>query len=225
MTPVEVALQPIVCADSFLHEGFEALARLGQRRSAEGPEERVAFGKWAELDLDVLAVLRDWGMAGNRCSKPVYLNLAPESMALDDTFDRWLHAVEAVRAAGIQSLVIEISERTDGAVLDRRWDALLGLGAPLALDDFGRAEAGRERLELFRWDICKFEAESLQEPWVHQAIEHCRERDIELIAEKVEKEWEWQAAREQGLRLQQGYLFGKPRIVETAYSISAGVDA
>ena len=130
---------------------------------------------------------------------------------------------EALRAADLapEHLVLELTEdrllaRPDGDVLLRR---LKEVGVVLAVDDYGTGYAGLSYLERFdavsvvkldRSFTASLGAKPVSEHIVRSVVALARDCGLALVAEGVETQEQVALLRACGVRLGQGYLFGRP---------------
>lgn len=117
-----------------------------------------------------------------------------------------------------------VFEATEGEVVsDGRWLAAIlveyqRMGFLTAIDDFGAGYAGLNLLADFQPDIVKLDmalVRGVDESRPRQAIARgvlriCGELGIEVLAEGVETAGERDFFRHEGVRLMQGWLFGRP---------------
>jgi EAL domain-containing protein (putative c-di-GMP-specific phosphodiesterase class I) len=119
------------------------------------------------------------------------------------------------------NLVVELTEdrllsRADGAQL---LQALHDLGVKLAIDDFGTGYAGLVYLQRFSsLDIVKLDrsfitelgANPISEHIVRSMVELARGCGLMLVTEGVETEKQANLLHQLGVRVAQGYYFGRP---------------
>jgi EAL domain-containing protein (putative c-di-GMP-specific phosphodiesterase class I) len=129
---------------------------------------------------------------------------------------------DALEESGLapERLVLEITESvlmadTDLAV--ERLQALKGLGVALALDDFGTGYSSLSYLSRFPVDILKMDRSFLQEGSSPGArglatavVGLGATLALEVVAEGIEVPEQWDALRELGCELGQGFLFARP---------------
>jgi blue light- and temperature-responsive anti-repressor len=221
MTPqISFAFQPIADSESLGAFAYEALVRgiqgesAGQVFAAVPPDRLPYFDHDARLSAVELA-----GRLGLRTR--LSLNLLPSSVdALPECLDVLL--VHALRS-GItpEQLLIEV---TEGEVIRRPKEFIQLLnryranGVRLAIDDFGAGYSGLNLLADFQPDLIKLDmhlVRNIDRAGPRQAIARgilqvCDDLGIEVIAEGVEAVGEYHWLRRIGVRLFQGYLFGRP---------------
>jgi EAL and modified HD-GYP domain-containing signal transduction protein len=89
--------------------------------------------------------------------------------------------------------------------------ALKSAGYRLAADDFAWSEQAETLLSLV--DIAKIDLTLTPAGELPLLVERCRAFDVELLAEKVETEQQWEQCRNLGFDLFQGYLLGRPETI------------
>jgi len=85
-------------------------------------------------------------------------------------------------------------------------------GYTLALDDFVFAEKFGPLIELA--DIIKIDFFEQSLPEINQVKERLKEKKIKFLAEKIETYTQFDAAREMGFSLFQGYFFSQPEVLK-----------
>ena len=214
------AFQPIVNARTQMVTAYEALVRGPKNETADTVLRSVPRAELATFDEEcrkgALATARRLGM---RCD--LNLNLLPQGFRADrdclaSTLDM---AIEHGFAP--EQLILEV---TEGEVLGNqdRFTELIGiyrgLGMRMAVDDFGSGYSGLNVLADFQPDqikLDKFLVRGIQSRGPRQAIvrailQVCRDLGIELIAEGIESEEEYEWLLNEGVTLFQGYLFARP---------------
>lgn len=234
---ISFAFQPIADCESGSVFAYEALVRGTHRQSAAeifaavAPEALAGFDHEARLSAVVLA--QRLGLR-TRLS----LNLLPRSVEAMPTCLEGL--LQHAREAGLapEQLLIEV---TEGEVIRRPKEFIHLLnryradGVRFALDDFGAGYSGLNLLADFQPDLIKLDmhlVRNIQHAGPRQAIARgilqvCDDLGIEVIAEGVESSGECQWLRRIGVRLFQGYLFGRPAFeaLETPLFPGSAVDA
>ncbi len=214
------AFQPIVDIYACEVISYEALIRGPGNQSAyqifeQMPAERIhLFDENARIGAIRLATRLGIGCDLN-------LNLLPRGLYSSST------AIQSTIDAAnrdhlpVTRLVLEVTEGEIIADMAHFADLIneyRGLGLKVAIDDFGAGYSGLNLLVNFQPDQIKldmFLVRGIESHGPRQAIvrainQVCGDLGIDVIAEGVETtaEYEWLAS--QGLRLFQGYLFGKP---------------
>ncbi len=227
-----VHYQPIVELPSRAVVGAEALVRWRHPElGLLAPDEFIPFaedmGIIREIDRYVMRrALHDLA-AGRITGREVSVNVSPASVRAS------LPEVVAsdIREARVtpDSLVLELTERVR---FDRDPDvievlrAIGATGARVAIDDFGAGTTSLahlralpvSRLKLDRsliTDLTGPDAERARVV-VRTLTELAGHLGLEVLAEGVEDEAQAQVVHDQGVRLAQGYLFGRPGSLHTA---------
>jgi EAL and modified HD-GYP domain-containing signal transduction protein len=89
--------------------------------------------------------------------------------------------------------------------------ALKRAGYRLAADDF--TWSGRDETLLELVDIVKIDLQATPRDELATVVAACREFDVQLLAEKVESEEQWEECLDLGFDLFQGYLTGRPETI------------
>ncbi|CAN5457523.1 EAL domain-containing protein [soil metagenome] len=212
--------QPIVDLDSGALHHFEALARFSADAS---PADTIRMAE--ELDLIVafdVAVIDLVARALRAASGP--LKVAANISAVSLMAPRVLDHLERLSREGPRlrdGLLIELTETKALADLTRASHALTGLrrlGFAVCLDDFGAGSASLDYLRQFEVDFVKIDGRYVAgleaRPRDGVVLKHvaalCAEMGVSTIAEMVETAEVAQEVRRLGVRLGQGWHFGKP---------------
>jgi diguanylate cyclase (GGDEF)-like protein len=207
--------------------GVEALVRWPHR--SEGlvyPDEFVPLaertgliGPLTDFVLHrALAQCRTWRDAGRTLS--VAVNLSARSLINVDLADRIAHALDAARVQPSQ-LVLEITEtslmsdaRHVMAVLSR----LAAMGLTLAIDDFGTGYSSLSYLKrlpvkevkIDKSFVLNMHHDENDAVIVRSIVDLARNLGLRVVAEGVETPGAWQALRDMGCDLAQGYVLSRP---------------
>lgn len=187
---VLVARQPIVDAGLRLH-GYELLFR-GARGETADPE------RWtASLIVDGLAELGLRDLVGDALA---YINFSR----------RFLLEVDPLpfEPGRVVLELTEDSHHTDETLLARLRD-LRRRGYRIALDDFAYDPALEPLIALA--DVVKLDVRADGIERTAEVVERLSAFDVELLAEKVENQAEFDACRRLGFATFQGYFFARPR--------------
>jgi EAL domain-containing protein (putative c-di-GMP-specific phosphodiesterase class I) len=217
---VSFAFQPIADIESRTVFAYEALVRgrkgesAGQVFSAIPREALHAFDHAARIGAITLA-------ANLGCKTRISLNVLPGSLeSIPGCLDVLL---ETASSSGLrlEQLLLEV---TEGEAIQRPHELIQLLnryrarGIRLAIDDFGAGYSGLNLLADFQPDLIKLDmhlVRDIDRAGPRQAIARavlqvCDDLGIEVIAEGVETLGEYRWFRRIGVRLFQGYLFGRP---------------
>ncbi|MBZ0223525.1 MAG: EAL domain-containing protein [Dokdonella sp.] len=228
---LEVRLQPIEEIESGTIAGYEALIRWRHpQRGDVSPAEFIRLAEETSLIVpigdymlekvcDVLVKLRDRGR------KPlpfIALNVSARQLDDDALVDRIIGMVRA-RDLPPSRLKIEI---TEGLVLDQTRIAPLlerchAVGMPVALDDFGTGFSNLGPLLTLDFDQIKLDASfvrALDRPRgvavVGTVVAMARALNSDLVAEGVETREQRETLHRLGCRYAQGWLVGRPQLLD-----------
>ena len=218
--PFSFAFQTILDAEAgrvFAHEALirgpcgEAAAAV---LSAVEPSCLHAFDRDARISAINLAA---------RLGLPGLLSLNFLAQALETVPD----AIDSMLAAAAQlgvparNLILEVTESEiihDTQHFAQQLNAYRASGLRLAIDDFGAGYSGLNLLVDFQPDVVKLDmklvrgidAHGPRQAIARAVIQVCDDLGIEVIAEGIETEREYRWFKRTGVRLFQGYLFGRP---------------
>jgi blue light- and temperature-responsive anti-repressor len=217
---VSFAFQPIVDIDSQQIFAYEALVRGRSNESAQSvfaalqASQLHAFDRRARIQAIALAASLglDTGLS---------LNFLPQSL---ETFpDAISSTIDAVRSAGLseRKIFLEVTEGElirDLAGFSMTINQYRASGIHLAIDDFGAGHSGLNLLADFQPDVIKIDMHLVRnidsrgprQAIVRAVIQACDDLGIDVIAEGIETPPEYQWFKRAGVRLFQGYLFGRP---------------
>ena len=218
--PATFAFQPIADISARNVFAYEALARGKGGESAASVFGAVpahgmhAFDHAARMAAVKLA-------ARLRLEGRISLNVMPGCIeSMPESLDLLLQCATQSGLSPDQ-LVLEI---TEGEAVQRPkeftrlLDRYRAQGVRMAIDDFGAGYSGLNLLAYFQPDLIKFDmtlVRDIDSAGPRQAIARavlqvCDDLGIEVIAEGVETPGEYSWFRRVGVRLFQGYLFGRP---------------
>lgn len=220
-TPANLAtaFQPIVDFDTGSAVGFEALSRFPENYGL--PPRKwfdIALRLGRSLSLEVAALERALASATDIPADCfIAVNLSPLT-AMDP-------AVQEILLEQTRALVVEITEHEPFP--DTLADALKPLrdsGIRLAIDDAGAGFASFTQMLRIRPDIIKIDGtltsrvdiDPVKRALVSAVIRLAEELDAVTVAEVVEDSRQAHALRQLGVRLGQGYLFGRPTVPPTS---------
>jgi EAL domain-containing protein (putative c-di-GMP-specific phosphodiesterase class I) len=229
---VSFAFQPIVDVDSHKVFAYEALVRGPCNEPAGAVFKSIAPSQLHAFDRD--ARLRAIALAASLgLSEGLSLNFLPHSL---ETFpDAISSTLDAARAAGIaeRRIFLEVTEGElirDAAGFAQTINQYRESGVQLAIDDFGAGHSGLNLLADFQPDVIKIDMHLVREiesrgprqAIARAVIQVCDDLGIEVIAEGVETELEYRWFKRVGVRLFQGYLFGRPQFESLSAPAYAG---
>lgn len=221
---IKLLYQPIVDAASGRTTGFEAFARWspdGEQWLAPGQfmSLAVATGRTGELTRMVMAralsECRAWEQG-----RTLSINLAPRDVMRSGTAEALARLAEAAGAPP-HAIILEVTER---ALIDnpRRAEAQLKAfrahGFRIALDDFGAGWSSLSQVHRLPLDMIKIDqalsralaGDPGARTLVATIVSLSWQLGIDCTIEGVEDEAQAATARALGVRLMQGYHFGRP---------------
>jgi blue light- and temperature-responsive anti-repressor len=214
------AYQPIVDIDARDVFAYEALVRGAANEGAGAVIARIEPAKLHAFDRD--ARTRAIELAASLGLRTrLSLNLMPLSLdTLPDAIDA---TVTAARVAGIPAgnIMLEVTEGEiihNTAAFAEKMNGYRSMGLRVAIDDFGAGYAGLNLLADFQPDLIKLDMQLVRsidskgprQAIVRAVIQACDDLGIEVIAEGVETHEEYRWFKRVGVRLFQGYYFGRP---------------
>jgi EAL domain-containing protein (putative c-di-GMP-specific phosphodiesterase class I)/GGDEF domain-containing protein len=221
---IYIVYHPIVRADTRAVYGYEALAR-GQKRELRSPEVLFEVAEEANLVWELSRVVRERAVSG-------IMNKLAEGLSLFINCDAHDFADPAFRDAdpatlGIDDptrIVLEITERTAIHDYPRFRDHLAVFrekGFRVAVDDAGSGYAGLgsianldpDYIKLDMGLITNIDASPRKQNLVRTMVEFADSHGVRVVAEGVEREEEFDAVRDLGVHLVQGFLFHTPGVV------------
>ena len=224
----DIAYQPIISMRSLRALGFEALCRL--------PAESPYASAHALLDAAADAgTLRDAerSLLGNAIVKFARFAGASEARlfcnidnrVFDDAEVRPETIIDIARASGLQpaNICIELSERRPPEsveALARLVDVFLKHNVRIAIDDFGQGFSGLDTLlrvnphyvKIDRAFIDGLARSPRQQAIVSKVAGLAHSLGLIVVAEGIETESDFRAARDLGCDLGQGYLIARPDV-------------
>jgi EAL domain-containing protein (putative c-di-GMP-specific phosphodiesterase class I)/GGDEF domain-containing protein len=215
---VYIVYHPIVVTATRQVYGYEALAR-GQMRSLRSPEVLFGVAEEANLIWELSRLCRKRAIEGiDSHLKPgdlLFLNIDPHDFR-DPSF-RYLD-LDELGVEHPDRIVLEITERT--AITDYpKFQGYLKefreRGFRFAVDDAGSGYAGLGSIANLEPDFIKLDislisgidANFMKQNLVETMVSFANDHGIQVIAEGVEREEEYEAVKRLGVHLTQGFLF------------------
>jgi diguanylate cyclase (GGDEF)-like protein/PAS domain S-box-containing protein len=230
---IDVALQPIVDTTTTEVVALEALARwTDPELGAVSPALFIPLAEQSGLIRDLgrrmlhraCADLAKWRML---TGSETYVAINASPLQLDGTY---LDDVEhALSSAGLQpsALVVEV---TEGVMLEPKarecLSELRSRGVRVAIDDFGTGFSSLSYIRDLPVDIVKVDRSFLRpgpqgandQPVLRAVVDLVNSLGLVSLLEGVENPHDLATARATGARLAQGYLFGRPALLEDLLS-------
>jgi EAL domain-containing protein (putative c-di-GMP-specific phosphodiesterase class I) len=218
----DMAFQPIIDADRGAVWGYEALVRGTAGEGAATVLARVNEDN--RYKFDQACRVKAIETARARFDAPdLYLSINFLPNAVYEPAACIRATIEAAKAAEfpLSRIMFEFTEdemMRDPAHVNRIVKSYKEFGFLTALDDFGAGYSGLSRFAETQTDLVKIDMHlirGVEKSRARRAIVRglcvmTRDLGVELLAEGVETRDEYEALREAGLRLFQGYLFGRP---------------
>lgn len=219
------AAQPIVDANTGRLIAYELLGRSTHPELPGSPMHLFMMAAALRREVELSAAFRSFGVAAvapKAQGVGVFVNTHPRETFTDEFFDS-LHGLMAL--PGSPQLVVEVHESAVVEVDRMRELAarLTGIGVKFAYDDFGAGQARLNELAEVPAHFVKFDmgivrnlhiASERKQRMVRDLVRMVLELGSVPLAEGVEQEAEAQICRDMGFQLIQGYLTGKPVMVD-----------
>jgi EAL domain-containing protein (putative c-di-GMP-specific phosphodiesterase class I)/PAS domain-containing protein len=228
----DLAFQPIVALATHEIHHYEVLARFNGD-VARSPYKMITFaentGIISDFDLamcrKVLETLHRHIHAGQGCTLAV--NLSGRSIA-NTAFVAALHALLEENRKVRAHLMFEITESAKIEDLDAANRFIQGLrrsGHRVCLDDFGAGSAALKYLHALEIDVVKIDGQYIKsalakkryQAFLKAVVGLCHDLGVATIAECVEDQNCAAMLQKCGVKLGQGYLFGKPSFDITSF--------
>lgn len=220
--PITMAFHPIVDVKERCVFAHEALVRGADGQGAGAvlaqvsPSNRYAFDQKCRVKAIELASDLKLAADGSLLS----INFLPNAVYEPRACIRLTLAAALRTGFPIQRIIFEFTEveRLDSAHVLNILRSYRAMGFKTAIDDFGAGYAGLGLLSEFQPDLVKLdmdlirglEKSSVKQTIVRNTLNMLRELGVTPICEGVETIDEFQALRDLGVDLMQGYLFSKP---------------
>jgi EAL domain-containing protein (putative c-di-GMP-specific phosphodiesterase class I) len=229
---VSFAFQPIIDIESQQVFAYEALVRGRSNESAASVFSALPASQLHAFDR--AARIQAIGLAAALGLKTgLSLNFLPQ--ALETLPDAISSTIDAARKAGLseRKIFLEVTEGElirDLAGFSTTINQYRASGLHLAIDDFGAGYSGLNMLADFQPDVIKIDmhlvrnidSKGPRQAIVRAVIQACDDLGIEVIAEGIETRPEYQWFKRAGVKLFQGYLFGRPTFESLSLPVFAG---
>jgi EAL domain-containing protein (putative c-di-GMP-specific phosphodiesterase class I) len=215
---MRVALQPVIDLRDGHVVGVEALARFADGRSpADWFAEAHDVGLGPELEIRAVARALEVAPPGRHIS----LNLSPSTLAHKDL-------AGALTARPDLDIVLELTEHAvvdDYDALVERLQPLRDMGIRVAVDDAGSGYASMRHILSLRPDLVKLDRSLISQihndparrALAESLVDFARKIGADLVAEGIEVADELVACQDLGIVYAQGYLLGRPEIVDASH--------
>ena len=219
------AAQPIVDANTGQLLAYELLGRGTHPELPGSPMHLFSMAAALRREAELSAAFRAYGVAAlapKAQGLGVFVNTHPSETFTEEFFQS-LHGL--LELPGRPQLVVEVHESAVVEVDRMRELAarLNGIGVKFAYDDFGAGQARLNELAEVPAHFVKFDmaivrnlhtASDRKQRMVRDLVRMVLELGSVPLAEGVEQEAEAQICRDMGFQLIQGYLTGKPVMVD-----------
>ena len=236
--PFSMAFQPIVDVSAGTTFAYEALVR-----GVEGQGAYEVLSQVTEANrygFDQACRVKAIGLAAQLpCPAPdalLSINFLPNAVYEPKACIQLTLATAAATGIPSDRLLFEFTEteQLDHDHVGRILTTYRAMGFKTAIDDFGAGFSGLTLLAKWQPDIIKLDMElvrgidfdRVRRALVRGIVGACAELEVTVLGEGVETEGEAATLHELGVRLQQGYLFGRPAfeaLPEAAFPASAAV--
>ncbi|MGB1271931.1 MAG: EAL domain-containing protein, partial [Endozoicomonas sp.] len=219
---IELHCQPVFDRQGrqLFKEVYARLKLEGEQVSAEAFLPMVErFGLHAEFDRAVFLALADH-MEHTDEHQVYCLNLAPHSL-MDGRFYHWLFTTLRSRPDVSRRLVLETPERTlvlVGDQMSERVHKLVSTGCRFSVDHFGIASQCLASLQAMDFHYIKVDSSFIRDIdenqgnqlYIRTLAMLAGARDIQIFAQGIEHENEWNTLIKLGIHGGQGYYLGRP---------------
>jgi EAL domain-containing protein (putative c-di-GMP-specific phosphodiesterase class I) len=212
---LSVVFQPIVHVDTFRVFAYEALVRCRVPKYSN-PSTLFEHALEARCVGRLGRMIRE--IAVPACAgRPLFLNLHPTELQ-----ERWVVRPDDPMFFHDADVYLEITESVPFAYFDLCRDVLREIRSRgnfyLVVDDLGAGYSNLKRVadleprvvKLDRSLIMNLTAGSRQQRLVENIVRLCADMGALIVAEGIETLDEWNALRDTGVDLAQGYLFARP---------------
>lgn len=221
--PFSMAFQPIVDVDLGIVVAYEALARGPKGESASSVLDRTLHNNRYSIDQrcreKAIAVSASLGILSTAAD--LSINFYPN--AVYQPKQCMVRTFNAARSVGfpLSRVIFEITEVEEVRDHDHLRNIMVEYrshGLRVAIDDFGAGHSGLTLLSSFQPDIIKLDRALVRDvdrkpasrAIVRSITQICRDLNIKIIAEGIEREAEMQALCDLGIFMMQGFWFAKP---------------
>ena len=222
---IQLAFQPIVDAKTGEPSFYEVLLRVDDTDGK--PIPAGTFVDYAErlglagmLDHRILEMALDVLFAHPQAR--LSINVSPD-VGMDEDWTSYLEARIGNFPDVAERLIVEITETAAIRHMDEAVafvNKLRGLGAKVAIDDFGAGYTSFRNLQALKVDLVKIDGSFVQDlaenaqnrAFVQMFAALARELELDVVAEWVETVEVSEALQDIGVTYLQGYLYGKAEL-------------
>lgn len=235
LNEIKVYYQPIYRSDGVTLRSYEGLVRWHHtHRGVIPPAQFIPIAEQSDtIDRLGEVVLRQICADLPRLNVPVAVNVSPVQLRRPGFAESFAAILMEAGVPGSR-IIVEITENVlmrAGGVETANLAALRQLGAKIAIDDLGSGHASLEYLRTFDFDVIKIDrsytrhllASSIDRTIVTALCDIARALRVEVIAEGVETQEQLEALRTIGCDAVQGYLLGRPAMLDDIVPLAAPV--
>jgi diguanylate cyclase len=236
---LDLRLQPLYEVGKGRIAGFEALVRWNHpERGHISPLEFITLAEETSLINPVGEYVLDAAIAALLALKDnegfvapfVAINVSPRQLAESCLIER---IVQRTRAVGVapDRIKVEITESqmVDYPTVQRLIQRCHEHGIRVAMDDFGTGYSNLGHLHALQFDSVKvdqaFPRQMMQSPramaLLRAIVDMIHAIGADVVVEGIETREQFDAVREMGVRYVQGYLIGKPLLLEEVMALAA----
>ncbi len=222
---IAVAVQPIVDLHSGQLYAYEMLGRCRHPKLQSPPSHLFELAHQLGLEAELSAAFCAHGiprMAPRLGSARLFINAHPQE-TFTEAFFQSLKSFTALPSA--PRIVVELHETAVVKIDDMRELArrLVGIGLEFAYDDYGAGQSRINEVTLVTPHYVKFDmslvngiaqADAKRRDYIRKEVAMLRDMGAMCLAEGVEAQEDAVVCRELGFQLIQGYLTGRPALVE-----------
>jgi len=229
----DVAFQPICDMQTGRPHHFEALVRFDHESFESTPFEFITFaeevGIICDFDLAMCRKVLTWldETNGQGYRYVTAVNLSGRSLSTPKFVRNLLSLLDEFKVAR-EHIVFEVTESaklTDLEEANRIIQILRNAGHIVCLDDFGAGVSAFQYLIALHVDVVKIDGAYVIDAMKNRRnravlkamASMCRDLDIKTVAEMIEDEATADLVRECGIDYGQGYLYGRPSKLITAF--------
>lgn len=221
---VNAVFQPILDLSRNTYIGFEGLIRGPEgsplRRPVSLFRAAVQFGLSLEIEMLCRQAVLE-AFARIQLPGRLFLNVSPSVLTHPSFRNGQTLALMKQLGIGPERVTIEITENQPTDDIQAMRDALLhyrGMGFRIALDDLGEgfsslrlwSELHPEYVKIDKHFINGVDSDPLKRQFLRSFQQIAEGSGCQIIAEGIESEKEWQAVKDSGIALGQGFFIARP---------------
>ncbi|MGI0646939.1 EAL domain-containing protein [Pseudomonas aeruginosa] len=198
----------------------EVLVRWVSSGQVTGPAsiQQSSELNWGQIDEQVLsAVLNNQYLMGR--TTPLFINVSDVTLSSCEMLSNYCHLLGQIVRRYKGTVVVEVPETSPltGRALEMCLSQFRMAGAKVAIDDFGVEHADMSRLDGHEWDYCKLALPSVAYTptldWLITLQQKCRDRDIQVVCEQIERISDLELIRIFPTAWAQGFAYAMPEML------------